>query len=155
MTRMCDTLAEPRRKGTSQLGCGKTALLVAELTFSVFSSVTPTINESTQRLSTLRMQIAMLTLIVDFGSQVLLKCLVRLGEVILHHVEEPLVRLLRDPRVSHDQCAILDQRLGRLYRRESASNSGGRGESQRRDGSPCALLLRLGTRLSTLGRCRD
>lgn len=63
----------------------------------------------------------MLTLVVDFWSQVLLKCLGRLREIILHDVEEPLVGLLRDSRVSHDQSAILDQRLGRLYGWESAS----------------------------------
>lgn len=67
------------------------------------------------------MKIVRLTLVVDFGSQVLLERLVRLGEIVLHHVEESLVCLLRDPRVSHDQCAIFDQRFGRLYGRESAS----------------------------------
>lgn len=60
-------------------------------TFSVFSSVAPAVRGS---LAPPQLSSPTLTLVVILGSHVLLQFLLRLVEVVLHPVQEAVVRLL-------------------------------------------------------------
>lgn len=112
----------------------------SRLTFSVFSSVTPTVwdrrehNSAPERMCQAPLRSRPPTLIVNFGAQVTPQSLFGLRKVVFEPVEEALIRRFRDSRVLHNERAVLDQRFGRLQEPERVQSTDDQGPQLARHG---------------------